>query len=251
MKYFKSGLWFVVLWLAAGIAIADIDDRKVIFNMGDKEYPPYMFFDENGNANGIMYDVLQAFANKQGYMVVPVKMSKKRVRVSLEHGKLDATPRAIEWEANPNRYVFTSPIILQRDVLFSLLSQPVDFSRVEELKTHTIILRKGYIYPTLADLVDNKLIQVMYTNSEENMLNMLRYERAKAAVISEFVGLWLIKQQKAKGIFYVSKGAIDEVAYRIMFTKPWAEFVQLFNQELVSMKKEGRVVKIVNKYIGM
>ncbi|MDE1462402.1 substrate-binding periplasmic protein [Spartinivicinus poritis] len=249
MKNFISGCWFIVLCFAAGVALADINNRKIIFNMGDKEYPPYMLFDENGEAKGIMYDVLQEIANKQGYKVVAVKMSKKRVRVSLEHGKLDATPRAIEWEANPNRYVFTSPIILQRDVLFSLLSQPIEFNRIEELKIHAVILRKGYVYPTLAGLIDNKLIQVVYTNSEENMLNMLRYRRAEAAVISEFVGLWLIKQQKAKGIFYVSKGAIDEVAYRIMFTKPWAGFVQLFNNELTVMKKTGAIKDIVNKYI--
>ncbi|WP_163832940.1 substrate-binding periplasmic protein [Spartinivicinus ruber] len=233
------------------LVTASIDDKTIIFNMGDKEYPPYMFFGENGQPQGIMYDVLHVLATKQEVKIIPVKMSKQRVRVSLDSRKLDATPRAIEWEANPEHYVFTDPIVLQRDVLFSLQEQPVEFNYLEELKNQTIILRKNYIYPTLENFINNKIIQVVYTNSEENMLNMLKHKRARAAVISEHVGLWLLKQQNIRKEFYVSEGAIDEVAYRIMFTQSWVGFVQRFNKELVMMKKQGKVKAIVGKYIDI
>lgn len=246
-----QGLLILLVLLLAVFSLPAKSEKMIIFNMGDKEYPPYMSFDGNNGPQGIMYDVLSFIAKKHQYKIIPVKMSKNRVRVSLANGKLDATPRAMEWESNPDNYIFTEPIVVIRDSLFSPKKQPVAFERIEELMGLTIILRKGYIYPTLEKLINIEDNKILYANSEKNMLTMLKHQRAKAAVISEYVGLWIIKQQHEQGLYYIAKKPIDKVDYRIMFSKKWSEFVQVFNDNLRVMKKKGIIDRIVSKYIGV
>ncbi len=78
---------------------------------------------------------------------------------------------------------------------------------------------------------------------------MLVFDRTEVAVLNELVGKWLIKKNPLwHQLFFISEQAINQVDYRIMFNKNWQPFVNLFNQELAIMKKNGQLQEIISRY---
>lgn len=67
------------------------------------------------------------------------------------------------------------------------------------------------------------------------MLKSVLFRRADATVINELA---------LQNIFVASKTKVDSFDYRIMFTKKWQGFVDVFNRELALMKTNGELKKI-------
>ncbi len=223
--------------------------QQIVFNITSKGLPPYMIKEAGQPDSGIMLDVLQLIADKHNYSVKPVGIPKKREISQLDLGKLDAVPLAMEWVPHPENYAFTDPVVKARDVLFSLKSSPVRLNDIKELFGKKLGTHLGYHYPTLEDYFNSNQIQRSDAGTEKEMLGMLIYERTQGAVLNELVGQWLIKNNPLwQHQFYISKKAINQVDYRIMFNKRWHKFVKLFNQELAIMKQDGQLQAIISRY---
>ncbi|MEH6345388.1 MAG: transporter substrate-binding domain-containing protein [Bermanella sp.] len=238
-----------ILMLACCVQPPAYAAQQIVFNITSKGLPPYMIKKVGQPDSGIMLDVLQLIADKHNYSVKPVGIPKKREISQLDLGKLDAVPLAMEWVPHPENYAFTDPVVKARDVLFSLKSSPVQLNDIKELFGKKLGTHLGYHYPTLEDYFNSNKIQRSDAGTEKEMLGMLIYERTQGAVLNELVGQWLIKNNPLwQHQFYISKQAINQVDYRIMFNKRWHKFVELFNQELAIMKKDGQLKEIISRY---
>lgn len=248
MRRLKIIIFLVLLFLCNSDVLFGGNKEKITFNMSPTGYPPYMIYNENKNPSGIMYDVLKKVASKYDYAVEVAGIPRRRVNEWLDSNKLDATPRAKEWVPNPDDYVFTEPIVVARDVIFSLIKSPVDFNNIEDLFGKRIGTHLGYKYPLLDQYFKDKKMFRDDANNEIAMLKMVLFKRTDAAIINELVGLWLIKENNWQGKFSISKKDCGSVDYRIMFNKKWIPFVDKFNKELVKMKKDGTLNNIINRY---
>ena len=223
--------------------------QQIIFNTTPKGLPPYMIKQEGQPDSGIMLDVLKAISNKHGYSIKPVGIPKKRVMSHIDLGKMDAVAQAMEWVPYPEKYLFTDSIVKIRDVLFSLKSTPVRLNNIKELFGKKLGTHLGYHYPTLEDYFSSNKIQRSDAATEKAMLGMLIFGRTEAAVLNELVGKWYIKNNPIwHHQFFISSQAINQVNFRIMFSTKWQHFVNLFNQELATMKKNGQLQRIISKY---
>jgi len=243
----KPFIW--VLALVMLFAQWTLADNKIVFNVSPTGYPPYMFKDANGQAQGIVYDVLNRVATKHGYEVVVVGVPKKRVVLQLRSGELDATALAKEWVKNPEDFEFSDIIVQARDVLFSLKEKPIKFDSIEDLYGKTVGIHLGYSYPFLAEAFSKKYITTSVVNTETAMLGKVYMERSDAAVVNELVGQWLIKNTpRWRNQFVISKREIGGFDYRIQFSKKWKDFVVKVNKELAQMKRDGSLEAIKSKY---
>ncbi len=227
---------------------ATLGSEIILFNMSPKGYPPYMIKEAGKQPRGIMIETLQFIASKHGYKVKIDSIPRKRVVLRLNSGKLDATPRAKEWVSNPENFEFTDSIIRVRDVLFSLQESPLKFEEIEDLFGKEIGTHLGYKYPMLTTYFKNNRILRNDTISENAILEMLIRKRTEAAIVNEIVGKWLIKKNHWKDKFVISKKDVGGFDYRIMFAKRWRSFVHKFNKELLLMKRNGMLEKIMSKY---
>jgi polar amino acid transport system substrate-binding protein len=222
---------------------------NIVFNISPTGYPPYMIKSEIGQTKGIIFDVLKAIANKQGYQVVVVGVPKNREVIQLASGDLDANALAIEWVKHPEDFVFSDVIVPARDVLFSARNAPLKFDKLQDLYGKTIGIHLGYSYPYLIKSFNKGLIIASEATTEQAMLGKVLAERTQGAVVNELVGHWLIKNTpRWHGKFVVSKKEIGGFDYRIQFSKKWQEFVIHFNKELKAMKKDGRLLAVKALY---
>lgn len=224
--------------------------QEIRFNIGVKAYPPYTILEQDGAINGIMVDVLEKVASATGYHVEYLEIPRKRVDMMIEQGLLDATPRAIEWTMEAERFLFTDPIISIRDVLFSPASKPLQFERIEELVGTRLRTHVGYRYEPLEKYFANGLIYRHDDAYEEQMLNnlIMSKRRFDAAIVDELVGYWLINENQWEGQLVASNNAIASVGYRLMFNKSFAAFVKRFNAALEDMKSNSELQTIIDKY---
>ncbi len=223
--------------------------QQIVFNLSPSGYPPYMFQRDNGPAQGIIFDVLKVVADKYNYEIILVRLPKNREVLYLKSGDLDANALAKEWVKHPEDFEFTDVIVKARDVLLSLKRSPIKFNAAVDLHGKTIGVHLGYSYPLLADGFKQGQIIKSNTNSETAMLGKVLVERTDAAVVNEWVGRWLIKENPHwHGKFVVSKKEVGGFDYRIQFSRKWKGFVVKFNQELTRMKGDGRLKKIKARY---
>ncbi len=83
------------------------------------------------------------------------------------------------------------------------------------------------------------------------MLMKLLKNRYDVAIINKIVALWIIANEpEFQEKFGFSDKYIGNAGYRFMFTTKynWKPFVEKMNQELIKMKSDGRLEKILTKY---
>lgn len=233
---------------AALFVFASPKDKTIVLEMGmGAGYPPYQFMDE-GTPRGIMYDVLEYIAKKEGYHVRGEGFPKKRHELMMERGELDAIPNAKEWIDKPEEYIFSDTVVKARDVIFSLKKNPLSYRKVEDLFGKQGIGILGYSYPPLSKYFKEGIILRHDTTNEIQMLQMLRKYRADFGIINELVGKWLIKQQGWQKQFLVSEEDVGFFNYRYMFSKQWEPFVKKLNVHLEEMKQNRTLHSIIKQY---
>lgn len=222
--------------------------KSVTLNISTKGYPPYLLIDKPLGKQGIMIDVFQKVMKQLDYKVELVSVRRKRVDHYIKTGKLDATPRAVEWTKNPNDFIFTEPVLLAKDVLFVQKDSTIVYKDLEDLKGKVIGARTGYRYPHFKESFEKNLIVRKDDASEETMLRRLKTNQVHASILNELVGLWVIKNHHWDKEFKTLPKHVGEFEYRFMFAKSNQKLVNSFNQVLNKLKAQGVVDKSIQQY---
>ena len=220
-------------------------DTAIRFNVTPQGFPPYVI---SMPPAGIMFDVLKYIAQQQHLKIIPERIPENRVYTSLDSNKLDAHASAREWVERPEKYLFSEPVLKVRDVVFTREDSPFNFNKIEDLFGRSIGVHTGYSYQSLSKYFENGAIKRLDSNNELYMLNMLSQNRLDVAIITEYVGLWLIKKNQISQRFKISKQAVDTTEYRMVFSKKWQPFLIEFNKALAIMKANGQLTKILSLY---
>lgn len=218
---------------------------SIRFNVTPQGFPPYVI---SKPPAGIMFDVLKYIAQQQNLKIMAVRIPENRVYASLENNKLDVHAGAREWVERPEKYLFSEPVLKVRDVVFTREDFPFKFNKIEDLFGRSIGVHTGYSYQSLSSYFESGVIKRLDSNNELYLLNMLSQNRLDIAIITEHVGLWLIKKNQLSQDFKISKKAVDTTEYRMVFSKKWQPFLTEFNKTLAIMKANGQLKKILGLY---
>lgn len=237
--------------LTAG-ADSDDADRSFVISVPTVGWPPYFIVpDQDGPIRGIMADVLReackATANTATFTLYP----EKRGRVMLEEGTIDAYPKAKEWMDNPNKYLWTAPVVTSTDILI-LRRHSSSSLPAATIKGLDVGVVHGFTYPTLDPLFKSGAIRRHAAEKTECLLRMVSRGHIDAAVTNRHVAQWLIRTspELKAGDFLFGK-VIDSAPYRFAFTRTPenTRFVSSFDRELARMKEDGRLQAILDKYL--
>jgi polar amino acid transport system substrate-binding protein len=214
-------------------------------------WPPYIIV-QNDQISGIALDIVKKIGAQRGIEMKIRYYPEKRAHRMVEIGEIDAWFDAKEWTANPQRYLWTDPMVESEDRLICRKASPVVFNQVEDLFGKTIGTHLGYYYPRLETHFEQGRIVRSDTRGEAAMLKMLLLGRTDAAIVNQLVALWVTKRDSHmhQADFSFSKEVIDCAGYRVMFTREneWAAFIDFFNTDLAAMKRDGRLDRIIFQY---
>ena len=246
----------IILLIAASVGLisaahATPGNKEIIVGFNDIAWAPYLIKETNGKIHGIMIDVMKAIASKHGFTVKITPLPEKRAIRAMAQGDLDAYSKAKEWVADPKAYLWTDPVVNSMDVLIFPKDRPVSFETPDDLKGKRIGAILGYRYPLMEPYFADGRIERDDVKKDSLMLGKLLRGRDDAAIINKLVAFWVIRQNpEFKGKFAFSDKPVGEAGCRFMFTpkRNWGPFIEIFNEELASMKGDGRLDAIVKKY---
>ncbi|NQZ30727.1 MAG: transporter substrate-binding domain-containing protein [Oceanospirillaceae bacterium] len=125
--------WTYLLVTIFVVFSVELTAEILVFNTSSTGYPPYLINSSQGDSSGIMVDVLEHVARKHNYIVKFVQVPKKRVEKRLDRGSIDASASAKEWVTAADKYIFSDVVLVVKDVLFSPINKPVDYTQASDL----------------------------------------------------------------------------------------------------------------------
>ncbi len=248
MNYRKRIILFLLFISIISFAYAE---TVIIMQLDPpSEIAPHAYADKDGKASGIMVELLEQIAEKQGIKVIYRILPRKRAEKALSGGSIDAYATSRTYLEKHENYIWTEVIDTSHDYLYSLREDAVVFRKTEDLFGRRIGTRLGYRYKFINSFFESgKIIRDDALREYQSLLKLLR-KRVDAVIVNELIYNNLVETHSNlfKNKFIRSSKAVDSADLCIAFNRKWAEFVPFFNFELDVMKKNGEFQKIIDKY---
>lgn len=250
LRQFVPALLAIVLILPAARADNTSGELPVLhLNVSANGYPPYLIVGNDGKVSGIVWDLVNRIAQRLDYRVQGHRIPRKRVDQMLLDGYIDATPRAREWTREPDRFLFTEPMVVVREVLFTRTDSEFDFQSIDQLAGLRLVTPLGYHYPQLTAMFSSGQLQRFDVTRDRDMFTYLLHGNDfDAAIADEAVGQWLIRENGWQDQFRSTEGDISEYGYRLMLRPDWTDFARRFNAELEGLRASGELDAIRDRY---
>lgn len=121
---------------------AFLQHKKQIYFVSQTQYPPFEFYDENGQHEGIMIDVVRWMAIEMGFKPVLVTMSFQKAQEAVLSGDVDVLTSLFSSEKRKERFSFTNPLF---DVPASIFvrAERTDMKSILDLNGKVIAIQRG------------------------------------------------------------------------------------------------------------
>jgi polar amino acid transport system substrate-binding protein len=240
---------------AGGMAVAaptETGKTGMVMFIAHADVPPYYIEGSEEQGNGILMDVLRAVTGPLDRTVTFMRLPDKRGWFMLAHGGVDVYATAKDWIENPDRFLWTDPFMDNDDVLVYRAGSPQIYSGPESLYGKTVACIRGFVYPALEGQFGPGRITRIDATSPEAMLELLVRGRADAVLVNHTEIRWILRTNKAlePHRFRIDPKPVGRALFRFLFPKDrgWEPMVDQFNRRLRSMRKDGSLKAILDRY---
>lgn len=234
----------------------------------EEGYPPYIITRSTPGVapldeapTGIVIEVLKRAAAQEGIDLVFVEVPELRAQKMLEDGVVDVRAESPEWVEQPERYLWTEPVIAINDVFVFARDADNVFENDDDIQGADIVTHLGYEYPTLQPLFESGDLVRNDRQTEEFMLTAIYHGRLagfvptkRAAVMDRLVASWFIhRESRYQGQFRFSERLVASAPYQFMvLQKPGrADLVRRLDRQIVALKDSGAVAAITERMINL
>lgn len=208
-------------------------------------FQPYQYVNEKGEPAGIDYDVTKAVFDNAGLKVTFIQEPWDNVLLHLMHnvGKVSMVCGA-EMSDERKKYLdFTDSYYSRNIVIFTLKDSAVE--KISDLYGQIITGdRHSFIERFLGD--SKNKIRIMTTVSKEDSFIKLKDKKVVAVVAPLEVGNFIAKKMGLEVRVLSEKDPGSHVAFAV--AKGDKELLDILNNSLSKLIKDGTVIKIMNKY---
>lgn len=223
-------------------------ERVFRFNVSPNGYPPYIIVSDEGYS-GIVWDVVSLITERLDYQLIAEKIPRKRVDQMLLENYIDGTLRAREWTDNPERFLFTDPIVRVEEVFFVPTESDFEYRTPEDVRSKTLVTHLGYNYPAIDQYFESGEATRFDVAQDKEMFGyVLHGDRFDAAIADRLVGHWIILNLGMQGQFRTTRNSISDYGFCLMLRKDWQDFAKAFNRELKKLKDNGELEDILSRY---
>ena len=234
------------LWMIATASLAA--PAPLRFSVSDSWAMPLMQVEDDRPVQGILYDLLVSLATQVGQPAEFHVLARARISTAMEHGDIDVRCYISQaWINNlSSDYIWSIPLMMQRNVLVSTHAQPVQVSRLTPQPIGTVL---NYRYTSLDPLFASNKLTRDEARSEEQVLHKLVAGRFQYAVSNE----WIVdrfNQRLPIGHRLHKVAVIDEESLGCIVRNDPNIPAQRILRTLLKMKMSGEIDDIIKLYTG-
>ncbi|WP_319582332.1 transporter substrate-binding domain-containing protein [uncultured Pseudodesulfovibrio sp.] len=226
--------------------------RDLVLFMTNENWPPFQINDAPKGGSGVIVDVLREIASQLGLNLKMEILPERRGWDMLDHGELDIFLTAREWVQDPDRYLWTSPLMLNEDVLLFRANSTLRYTSPASLEGRSVAAMEDFVYPVLESSFKEGKITRIDCGSPYAMLKMLDLGRVDAALVNRSETLWLFRKHPElhPERFRMDETPFDSAWYRFMLPRGlgWEKDIARFNSRIEAMKQDGTLNAILDRY---
>jgi ABC-type amino acid transport substrate-binding protein len=218
------------------------------FSVSDSWAMPMMQVEDGRPVQGILYDLLVSLATQLGRPAEFHVLARARISAAMEHGDIDVRCYVTQaWLNNlSGDYTWSIPLMVQRNVLVSAHTQPVQVTRLAPQPIGTVL---NYRYTSLEPLFASGKLTRDDARSEEQVLHKLVAGRFQYAVSNEWI-LDRFNQRLPTGRRLHKVAVIDEESLGCIVRNDPNVQPQRILRTLLRMKMSGEIDHIIQLYTG-
>ncbi len=253
MKVFFQIFIIVSSCLFSSISVAQDDStlfspiRREILVRGDFDFPPYEFINENGEFDGFNVELFHVLADELGLNMNLSLEPWHKIKEEVARGEIDVVMGvAVDISRSPFMN-FGTPHGIMTHGLFT--HKNVEIYNLEDLKKLSVAVQNGDIMYDL--LIKNEYADsIIIAESLKQVLRLVEEGKADAALMGNYQGAFLIKNDKLKNVV-LRTSDIEPYRYSIGVRKGDAELLWLLNSGLFQLKVNGTYDKLYDKWFSV
>ncbi len=213
------------------------------------KYPPFSYYDNEGNLAGFDVDVSREIARRLGREVEIVATEWDGILAGLLAGKYDAIIGSMAITAERAKKVnFSEPYYQSGAQLFIHRDNPAKVFSIEECDGMKVSAVLGETYQRYLEQ-NHPAVEVVTLKSSVEIFELLEQNRITGFVSDRLVGSWQIKSASRPFVpvgdmLYAEKMAIP-------VRKEDTQLLEGINEALRQMRRDGTTRRIHQKYFGL
>jgi polar amino acid transport system substrate-binding protein len=223
------------------------DTKKVIKVAGDENYPPYEYVDKSGYYKGFNIDIMNAISSNLGRDIQVIPMAWEKAINALESGEVDAIQGMTRSSIREEKFSFSEALAKNSQAIF-VKSDRNNIFGLNDLAALTVAVQCDDISEEC--LVKVPGVKTIIYNNQEEAINALLEGEVDAFVGNRLTGLYTLQNMKEYNKIKIVGEAIHLTDYSSAVLKGNKEILNLLNQGLNNIKKNGEYDKIYYKWFG-
>ncbi len=247
------------LWLAGSAAtlagpwaLAEPEPEQTLV-LATAPYPPFVNLPGHPRGEGIDIDIArEALRRGGGHYRLDVQMVPwRRALFMLEHGVADFTT-TIARTPERDRFLDWSTAYRTRIVyrFYSRKGSKVSVRRIEDVARYRLGLSAGFFYPE--PILQQAGQNVEHAKDIATVVRLLQTGRVELIVISNYAGVWEIREQGMAGQFDVQpfEHSNENSAFMAFSrSRPHAAALAAMNTGLAAMQRDGSITRMEQRYL--
>ena len=213
------------------------------------EEPPYIYQDGTSEYIGILPQLAKALSRELSLELIYFPTPRKGLEKSVIDGRADMTWLSPDWVGDEKRLLFSDPVLLHREFLYSLSSFNESDEPLDWLKGKTVCIRQDYSYPSLMPFIESGVAQKFSVSSQSSLFKLLQKGRCDLLYMNENKATWKIRGLGIEDKVWRSKYPLNEAKLSFVFSQKWQSEMPRINQALSKIKNSGELDNIVQSNI--
>lgn len=222
-------------------------DNKPIIVGGDEYFPPFEYVDTNGVYKGFNIDIMHAIAIEMGLDVEIHPQKWKDVRGALVAEEIDVIQGMSSTFEREKDISFSKPYLVASTAIF-IDKENRYIKSLRDLQNKTVSVQEEDVANELVATIPG--VKVIRMDSQYDALKELVNGQAVAYVGNRLTGLYSIQKYQYSGSVKVIGSPINPKDYCIGVKKGNDELLQVMDEGLEIIKRNGTYDKIYDKWFG-
>ena len=146
------------------------------------------------------------------------------------------------------KYLWSSPILRDRDEILSLIAKPVEYTQPRDLFGKTLGLVHGLYYFGISEEVARGNIRSEEVNSEIHNLEKLLRSRLDVTIISRSTLNFYLKTHQVSNLIHISAKPHDEFDRQLLCSKTLSQAFEQLEPLIANMPADPEWSAILNQY---
>jgi len=237
-----------LLWPQFSQSDERLNDHTIVVGF-EKDSPPYVFINDQGEADGFSINLAKMIAEQQGVHMTLREAPWSESRKALEQGQIDAVTTMGYSDHRAQSVDFSVPYLKDEFALFRHNGSPSIGTIADLQGKRVLVLRSGIEHDFLQQTAPEAL--PVLVDDWPEVLSQLADGKADYAMITKMAGLYFIKQLKLSELKQVPLADVDMTMwYAFAVKKNDRQLLEQLNEGMTHIQGSGQFDRLYQQWFG-